>query len=292
MTFDYDFPLPLAEVIKGNVALALAEDLGPGDLTASLIPAERNAKALLISREAGILCGQAWFNACFIGLDPTVRIKWHLEEGATISAGKTLCEIFGNARAILSAERAALNFLQMLSGVASQTRQYADCVRDTNAVIVDTRKTLPGLRLAQKYAVRIGGGQNHRFALWDAILIKENHIAAAGGIRPALTAAESLAETEPCCRFVQIEVENLADMETAINAGATMLLLDNFSVPLLKQAVAINRRYDSPAILEASGGATLKTLAQIAATGIDRISIGALTKNIKALDFSLRVIPN
>ncbi|MCL2021890.1 MAG: carboxylating nicotinate-nucleotide diphosphorylase [Betaproteobacteria bacterium] len=291
MIIDDDFPLPLAEIIQVNVALALAEDLGPGDLTASLIPAERNAKALLVSREAGIICGQAWFNSCFIGLDPNVKIEWRLAEGAPIAAGQTLCEISGNARALLSGERAALNFLQMLSGVASQTRRYADCVRNSGAVIVDTRKTLPGLRLAQKYAVRVGGGSNHRFALWDAILIKENHIAAAGGIRPALLAAEQLAKAEPRCRFIQIEVENLADMEIAINAGATMLLLDNFTLPLLKKAVAINRSHGSPALLEASGGVTLQTLTRIAATGVDRISIGGLTKDIKALDLSLRVIP-
>ncbi|MDR0233670.1 MAG: carboxylating nicotinate-nucleotide diphosphorylase [Zoogloeaceae bacterium] len=291
MLTDDDFPLPLSEIIRANVALALAEDLGPGDLTASLIPANRRAKAELVSREAGVLCGQAWFNACFTSLDPDVKIKWQPEEGASIAAGQTLCEISGNARALLSGERAALNFLQMLSGVASQTRRYVDCVRDTHAVIVDTRKTLPGLRLAQKYAVRVGGGGNHRFALWDAILIKENHIAAAGGIRAALEAAERLAQSEPSCRFVQIEVENLNDMKTALAAGATMLLLDNFTVPLLEKAVALNRELGSPALLEASGGATLKTLARIAATGIDRVSVGALTKHIKALDLSLRVTP-
>jgi len=290
MTIADDFPLPLAEIIKVNVALALAEDLGPGDLTASLIPADNEAKALLTSREGGILCGQPWFDACFTSLDPDIEIKWQVEEGAAIIAGQTLCEIRGKARALLSGERAALNFLQMLSGVASQTRSYVDCVRNTAAVIVDTRKTVPGLRLAQKYAVRVGGGNNHRFALWDAILIKENHIAAAGGIRPALLAAKRLVELQAHCRFIEIEVENLAEMETALDAGASMLLLDNFPLPLLKRAVDLNRQHGSPAILEASGGVTMETLSQIAATGVDRISVGALTKDIKALDLSLRVV--
>ena len=289
-TMNDDFPLPLAEVIHVNVALALAEDLGPGDLTASLIPAKRRAKAEVTSQDAGILCGQAWFNACLTNLDPAVTIKWRCAEGASITAGETLCEISGNARALLSGERAALNFLQMLSGIASQTREYVDCVRDTGAVIVDTRKTVPGLRLAQKYAVRVGGGENHRFALWDAILIKENHIAAAGGIEAALAAADALAQSEARCRFVQVEVENLADMEAALTAGAKMILLDNFKLPLLKKAVAFNVQQGRPALLEASGGVTLKNLADVAATGVDRISIGALTKHIKALDFSMRIV--
>ncbi|MDR2365764.1 MAG: carboxylating nicotinate-nucleotide diphosphorylase [Zoogloeaceae bacterium] len=278
----------LKEEITANARRALAEDIGAGDLSAELVPAGLTIKARVMARTSGILCGQAWFDECFAQLDrdgatPT-RIVWQAEEGASLAPGQTLCELEGAARALLSGERSALNFLQMLSGVASKTRQCVNTVADTRARIVDTRKTLPGLRLAQKYAVRTGGGGNHRLALWDAILIKENHILAAGGIRAALHAALQIAQKNPRCRFVQIEVENLAEMEAALAAGATMLLLDNFDLPALARAVQLNR---GRAVLEASGGLTLADLRAVAATGIDRISIGALTKDVQAFDLSL-----
>jgi nicotinate-nucleotide pyrophosphorylase (carboxylating) len=281
--------LPPEEEIIANVRRALAEDIGGGDLTAELTPAGQKIKARVIARTGGILCGQAWFNECFAQLDratPT-RIVWQAEEGASLVPGQTLCELEGEARVLLSGERSALNFLQLLSGVASKTRRYVDTIADTRAQIVDTRKTLPGLRLAQKYAVRAGGGGNHRLALWDAILIKENHIMAAGGIPAALQAALQIARKSPRCRFVQVEVENLAEMEAALAAGAKMLLLDNFALADLRLAVERNR---GRAILEASGGLTLADLRATAETGVDRISVGALTKDVEAFDLSLRVL--
>jgi nicotinate-nucleotide pyrophosphorylase (carboxylating) len=281
-------PPPDPDLVAADVTRALAEDIGPGDLTALLIPADRIVQADLITREAGVLCGRAWFDACFQRLDPAASICWQAGEGATLTAGQRLCVLRGHARALLTGERAALNFLQLLSGVASRTRQYVDCVAGTAAKIVDTRKTLPGLRHAQKYAVRVGGGANHRFALWDAMLIKENHIAAAGSITAALAAVQKLAAQYPACRFVQVEVEDLLGMDEALDAGATMLLLDNFDLDMLSEAVRQNRARKTPAVLEASGGVTKATLAAIAQTGVDRISIGTLTKDIKALDLSMR----
>ncbi|MDR2637784.1 MAG: carboxylating nicotinate-nucleotide diphosphorylase [Zoogloeaceae bacterium] len=279
----------LAEEIAAQAAAALAEDIGPGDLSAQLIPAQQTGQAWIITREAGILCGRAWAEACFTRLDPGVRLVWRAEEGARVAPGECLCELSGNARALLSGERAALNFLQLLSGIASRTRQYVDLAAGTPAQIVDTRKTLPGLRLAQKYAVRAGGGGNHRLALWDAILVKENHIIAAGGIPPALAAAREISRaSQGRCRFIQIEVENLEEMQEALEAGAEMLLLDNFDLPALREAVARNRLFPRPAILEASGEVTLETLPAIAKTGVDRISIGALSKNVQALNLSMR----
>jgi nicotinate-nucleotide pyrophosphorylase (carboxylating) len=282
----FQFPYPLADEIARNVAAALAEDIGAGDLTASLIPAERLAEATVISREAGVVCGSAWFDHCVRALDPGAKIIWEVTDGQRISPDQLLCRISANARALLSAERSALNFLQLLSAVASKARVYADAITGTRAQVVDTRKTLPGLRIAQKFAVRCGGGGNHRLALWDAILIKENHIMAAGGIVPALQAAHSAAQAAgERCQFVQIEVENLSELETALNAGATMILLDNFSLEMLRDAARIN---DGRAILEASGNVTLETIRLIAETGVDRISVGALTKDVKALDLSMR----
>ena len=282
--------LPPGEEIAANVRRALAEDVGSGDLTAELLPAERKIRAQVTAQASGILCGQAWFNACFAQLDDTLptRISWQAEEGARVTPGQTLCSLEGKARTLMSGERSALNFLQLLSGGASKTRQYVDAIAGSRAQIVDTRKTLPGLRLAQKYAVRVGGGDNHRLALWDAILIKENHIMAAGGIAAAIAAAGQIARKSPHCRFVQVEVENLAEMESALAAKAKMLLLDNFDLPTLRQAVRLNR---GRAILEASGGLTLADLRAAAETGVDRISIGALTKDVEAFDLSLRVIP-
>ncbi|MBL8432187.1 MAG: carboxylating nicotinate-nucleotide diphosphorylase [Dechloromonas sp.] len=283
-----EFDHLLAAEITRNVGAALAEDIGPGDLTASLVPAERVARATVISREAGVLCGRAWFEGCVRGLDPAAEIAWSAADGERIAADQGLCQIRANARALLSAERSALNFLQLLSAVASKARIYADMIAGTRAQVVDTRKTLPGLRIAQKYAVRCGGGGNHRLALWDAILIKENHIHAAGGIAEALAAAGLVAgQAGERCRFIQIEVESLAELRAALDAGATMVLLDNFPLATMREAAAINA---DRAILEASGNVTLETIRGIAETGVDRISVGALTKDVKALDLSMRFI--
>jgi nicotinate-nucleotide pyrophosphorylase (carboxylating) len=284
MSIEFDHLLA-AETTR-NVAAALAEDIGPGDLTASLIPGDHVSRATVISREAGVLCGRAWFEGCVKGLDPAAEIDWRAADGDRIAPDEVLCRIRANARALLSAERSALNFLQLLSAVASKARIYADAIAGTGAQVVDTRKTLPGLRIAQKYAVRCGGGGNHRLALWDAILIKENHIHAAGGIEQVLAAAWAVAEQAgDRCKFIQIEVESLAELRVALDAGATMVLLDNFSLAMMRDAVAINA---GRAILEASGNVTLETIRDIAETGVDRISVGALTKDVKALDLSLR----
>ena len=276
----------LAAEIARNVDAALAEDIGPGDLTASLVPGGHVSRATVISREAGVLCGRAWFEGCVKGLDPAAEIVWRAADGECIAPDQLLCQIRANARALLSAERSALNFLQLLSAVASKARIYADAIANSGAQVVDTRKTLPGLRIAQKYAVRCGGGGNHRLALWDAILIKENHIHAAGGIAEVLAAARRVAgQAGDRCRFIQIEVESLAELRVALDAGATMVLLDNFTLATLLEAAAINA---GRAILEASGNVTLETIRGIAETGIDRISVGALTKDVKALDLSMR----
>jgi nicotinate-nucleotide pyrophosphorylase (carboxylating) len=283
-----EFAYPLAAEIARNVEAALGEDVGPGDLTASLVPAACRARATVISREAGILCGCAWFTACLQHLDPDADARWTASDGERIGAGQVLCEIEADACALLTAERSALNFLQLLSAVASKTRRYVDAVAGTGAEIVDTRKTLPGLRMAQKYAVRCGGGGNHRLALWDAILIKENHIHAAGGIAQALAAAGEVARAAGGrCKFVQIEVESLDELEAALAHGATMVLLDNFTLDMMRAAAGINA---GRAILEASGNVTLETVRGIAETGVDRISVGALTKDVKALDLSLRFV--
>lgn len=281
-----EFPFPLADEISRNVAAALAEDIGAGDLTASLVPAARRVEATVISREAGVLCGTAWFERCISELDPGAQVDWQAHDGDRIPQNQLLCRITADARALLSAERSALNFLQLLSAVASKARIYADAIDGTKAQVVDTRKTLPGLRIAQKFAVRCGGGGNHRLALWDAILIKENHIMAAGGIVEALTAAQAVAQSAGArCKFIQIEVESLAELETALAAGAKMILLDNFTLEMMRAAAKINA---GRAILEASGNVTLETIRGIAETGVDRISVGALTKDVKALDLSMR----
>ncbi len=286
MSIEFDYPL--TEEINRNVTAALSEDVGAGDLTASLVPGERRVKATVISREAGVLCGTAWFDECVRRCDPSATVTWQNADGERIAANQLLCEIEGNGRALLTAERSALNFLQLLSAVASKARIYADAITGTKAQVVDTRKTLPGLRIAQKYAVRAGGGGNHRLALWDAILIKENHIHAAGGIAQAMAAAKQVAEhAKERCKFIQIEVENLDELNQALAAGAQMILLDNFSLDMMRQAARINA---GRAILEASGNVTLETLRGIAETGVDRISIGALTKDVKALDLSMRFV--
>lgn len=272
----------LASALQQNVEAALAEDIGRGDLTAQLIPEWKTASARVISREAAVLCGVAWFEGCFRRLDPGVEIDWHAPEGDTVIPNQTLCDIRGNARALLTAERMALNFLQTLSGTATITRRYVEAVAGTDAMIMDTRKTLPGLRLAQKYAVRVGGGKNQRAGLYDGILIKENHIMAAGGVLQAMEQAMTIA---PAGVPIQIEVENLAELLEALNAGAKLVLLDNFSFPNMREAVLMN---GGRAELEASGGITLENVRAVAETGVNRISVGNLTKHVKAVDLSMR----
>ncbi len=272
----------LASAIENNVAAALAEDIGSGDWTALLTPAGQTARAAVISRGVAVLCGQPWFEACLRKLDPAIAITWFTREGDSMSAGSRVCEVAGKTRALLTAERTALNFLQLLSAVATATRHYVDAVAGTRAKIVDTRKTLPGLRLAEKYAVRIGGGVNHRIGLFDGILIKENHIAAAGGIVAALREAARIA---PPGVWTQIEVENLEQLRDVLAAGAKMILLDNMTLEQMREAVGVAT---GRAELEASGGITLENVRAIAETGVDRISIGSLTKDIKAVDLSMR----
>lgn len=272
----------LSAEIERNVAAAVVEDYRDGDLTAGLIPANKKGSATVITRENATLCGVAWFERCFRTFDPLVTIEWSAKDGDKVSANQVLCEIRGNARALLSAERPALNFLQTLSATASKTRQYVDAINGTHAAVLDTRKTIPGLRLAQKYAVLTGGGMNHRIGLFDGILIKENHIMAAGGITPALVQAFAQAPKDVS---VQIEVENLTQLTEALSAGVKLVLLDNFSPDLMREAVKLNA---GRAKLEASGGITLANIRSYAETGVDRISIGALTKDVKALDLSMR----
>ena len=272
----------LAPTIENNVAAALAEDIGSGDWTAQLIAADSHATASVICRDDAVVCGAPWFDACFRKLDPGSQIEWAVAEGSKVSPGQLLCTVRGTARALLTAERTALNFLQLLSAVATATRRYVDAIAGTRAKIVDTRKTLPGLRIAEKFAVRIGGGANHRIGLYDAILIKENHIAAAGGIEAALLEAARIA---PAGVWTQIEVENLVQLRRAISAGAKMILLDNMTLAQMRKAVGIAA---GRAELEASGGITLAKVRAVAETGVDRISIGSLTKDIKAIDLSMR----
>ncbi len=277
------FDPALAAAFEENIRTALAEDVGTGDVTGLLVPENEWVKARVVVREAAVLCGAPWFEGVMKQLDARIRIEWRYAEGAAMTADTEVCAIEAPARALLTAERTALNFLQLLSGVASVTRQYADVVKGTRASVLDTRKTLPGLRLAQKYAVRVGGGKNQRLALYDGILIKENHIAAAGGITAAMQAAHALHAGVT----IQIEVENLTEMEEALAAGATSILLDNFTLEMMREAVKIN---DGRALLEASGGVNMSTLRAIAETGVDRISIGSLTKDVRATDYSLRII--
>jgi nicotinate-nucleotide pyrophosphorylase (carboxylating) len=276
--------LDLATEIERNVNDALAEDIGAGDWTARLTPERKSAHASVVCRSTAVVCGQPWFTACFQKLDPAARITWLVAEGQNVEAGTHLCEIAGDGRALLTGERTSLNFLQTLSAVATLTRRYVETVRGTRAAIVDTRKTLPGLRLAQKYAVRIGGGVNHRLGLYDGMLIKENHIAAAGGVTRALAQARRVA---PEGVWIQIEVESLDQLNEALREGATMILLDNMGPEQMRRAVEISA---GRAQLEASGGITLENVRVIAETGVDRISIGGLTKDINAADLSMRFI--
>ncbi len=277
-----EFSVLLAHEIERNVLAALAEDIGGGDLTALLTPTARRALGIVTCRESAVLCGTAWFDSCLHHLDAVAQIRWLAQDGDTIKAGQVICEIVAETRALLTSERAALNFLQLLSGTATLTRVYVKAVAGTHARIVDTRKTLPGLRLAQKYAVTCGGGTNHRLGLYDGILIKENHIIAAGGITPALERARSIASGKV---FIQIEVETLEQLAEALDQGATMILLDNMDLAQMRQAVGLNA---GRAELEASGGVRLDTVRAIAETGVDRISIGMLTKDVRAIDLSLR----
>ena len=284
MSSVFDFsPAAIAQLARADAARALAEDVGEGDLTAGLVDPSRRAQARVLARESAVICGAPWAEAALRQVDPDARIRWLVAEGQRCAADQVVLEVEGSARALLTAERTALNFLQLLSAVASKTATYVDAVRGTRAQIVDTRKTLPGLRLAQKYAVKTGGGTNHRIGLYDAVLIKENHIAAAGGVTPVLQAAQRVAAQAV---FIEIEVETLAQLEEALAAGAKMVLLDNMELPVLREAVRINA---GRAILEISGGVTLETLRAYAETGVDRISIGTLTKDVKATDFSMRL---
>jgi nicotinate-nucleotide pyrophosphorylase (carboxylating) len=273
-------PLPLA---GEGANVGLWPPIAINDLTARLIPAAQTARARVITREPAIVAGRPWFDACYRTFDPDCVIDWKVDEGDAVAAGSTLVEISGNARALLTAERPSLNFLQTLSAVATATRPYVDAVRGTHAAILDTRKTLPGLRLAEKYAVRIGGGQNQRVGLFDGILIKENHIAAAGGIAQVLDAAFRLADDAVS---VQIEVETLGQLIEAVAAGANLILLDNFSLEDMRRAVQLTH---GRALLEASGNITLDTVRAVAETGVDRISVGSLTKHIRAIDLSMRI---
>jgi nicotinate-nucleotide pyrophosphorylase (carboxylating) len=268
-------------LVRRDVAAALAEDLGDGDRTAALIPADRILHTRVITREDAVQCGQSWFDETFRQLDPKVRIEWAAADGTPMHAGQTVCRLKGPARAILTGERTALNFLQTLSGTATRTAQYVRAVAGTSATILDTRKTIPGLRLAQKYAVRCGGGANHRMGLFDAVLIKENHIAASGSIAEAVGQARRLSPD----LLLEVEVENLEQLEEAVHAGAQRVLLDNFPTDLLKEAVS---RFSGKIGLEASGGISLETVRPIAETGVDFISTGDLTKSLRAVDFSMR----
>jgi nicotinate-nucleotide pyrophosphorylase (carboxylating) len=272
----------LASVIERDVSAALAEDVGSGDLSALLLPESKTARAVVVCRQEAVLCGQAWFEATFRRLDPAATVSWLAAEGAKVPAKTRVCEVSGKARALLTAERSALNFLQTLSAVATVTRRLVDAVAGTRTKIVDTRKTLPGLRYAQKYAVRAGGGANHRMGLYDGMLIKENHIAAAGGIRSAIVAARKNASPGI---WMQVEVESLDQLKEALGAGATMILLDNMNLDQMREAVSIA---GDRAELEASGGITLDNVRAIAETGVHRISSGSLTKDVKAVDFSIR----
>lgn len=278
-------PPPDAAALRASVDAALKEDLGAGDLTAQLIPAAKVGRATVITREVAILCGAPWVNEVFRRLDTSVRVQWHVSEGERVQPNQELFSLTGSARALLSGERTALNFLQTLSATATATRQFVDAVAATKCRILDTRKTLPGLRLAQKYAVVCGGGVNHRIGLFDAILIKENHIAAAGSIAAAVSAGRRL---DPNV-LLEVEVENFAELQQALDARADRIMLDNFSLDDMRKAVAITRAHaHSNVSLEASGNISLETARAVAETGIDFISIGGLTKHVRAVDLSMR----
>lgn len=272
----------LAVDLERLVAEALREDVGEGDLTAALVPPHQQVSATLIARQPAVICGQAWFDEVFAQLDPEVVVDWHIAEGSQVPANQPLCRLAGASRSILTGERTALNFLQTLSGTATAARRYVDAVAGTGATILDTRKTIPGLRSAQKYAVLCGGASNHRIGLFDAILIKENHIAAAGSITAAAAAAADAGV------LVEIEVENLEQLPEALSTTASRLLLDNFELDQLRKAVALRDELAPDVGLEASGGVTLDTVRAVADTGVDFISVGQITKDLRAIDLSLR----
>lgn len=272
----------LESAAKQNVAAALIEDIGDGDISAALIPSDREASAQILFRQSAVLCGRPWVDEVFRRIDSKVRLEWFFRDGDRISPDTVVLKLYGNARALLSGERTALNFLQMLSATATRTAGFVDLAGSTTTRLLDTRKTLPGLRIAQKYAVGCGGGQNHRMGLYDAFLIKENHIAACGSIAAAVTAARALAPG----RVIEVEVETLDELDQALAIGAPMILLDNFSLQDTREAV---RRAAGRAKLESSGGINETTLKEIAATGVDYISIGTLTKDIQSVDLSMRL---
>jgi len=274
--------LPAQDSIRQDVRRALDEDIGSGDATADLLPADARARARVVTREAAVLCGCAWFDACFQALSDAVRIDWLAHDGDAVVAGAKLCRLEGPARALVTGERTALNFLQTLSGTATATAAFVDAVRGTRTTVLDTRKTLPGLRLAQKYAVRVGGGANHRIGLFDAVLIKENHIATAGSITAAVASARALHPR----LMVETEVENFAELREALAAGADRIMLDEFELHELAQAVA---EVDGRVPLEVSGSVGLDRVRAIAETGVDYVSIGALTKHVRAIDLSMRI---
>ncbi len=276
--------VPVPADLPRQVANALAEDIGSGDLTAALIPADRAGRASVITRESAVICGVPYVEAAFAQVDARARIEWRIAEGDSVVAGQLLFEVNGPARSLLTAERTALNFLQLLSGTATAAHSYAVLLEGTNCRLLDTRKTIPGLRTAQKYAVRVGGGHNHRMGLFDGILIKENHIMAAGSIAGAVDAARRGGAGVP----VEVEVENLAELRQAVDAGADIAMLDEFSLPSLREAVALNAGSLRPLKLEASGGITAATIREIADTGVDFISVGSITKHVRAVDLSMR----
>jgi nicotinate-nucleotide pyrophosphorylase (carboxylating) len=276
----HSLPADLAQ----QVERALAEDIGAGDVTAALIPAEKLGRATILTREDAIVCGIPYVDATFARLDPAVRTRWAVEEGGQAAAGQILATIEGPARALLTGERTALNFLQLLCATATAAHRYAACIEGTGCRLLDTRKTIPGLRTAQKYAVRVGGGRNHRIGLFDGILIKENHILAAGSIAAAVAQARAAGRSIP----VEVEVETLAELQQAIDAGADIALLDDFPLPLLEQAVTLNRGARRPVQLEASGGVNLQNIRAIAGTGVDFVSVGGITKHVRAVDLSMR----
>jgi nicotinate-nucleotide pyrophosphorylase (carboxylating) len=277
-------PVPIPADLPQQIERALEEDIGGGDLTAALIPAGASARASVITREKAIICGIPYVDGTFARIDPKVRIEWKVAEGAAAMANQTLFEVTGPARALLTGERTALNFLQLLSGTATATHAHVELLKGTACRLLDTRKTIPGLRTAQKYAVRVGGGQNHRIGLYDGILIKENHIMAAGTIARAVAAARASAATVP----VEVEVESLDELRQAIAAGADIAMLDDFPLQRMTEAVAINRAAPKPLKIEASGGVTMDTIRSIAQTGVDYISVGSITKHVRAVDLSMR----
>lgn len=274
-------PGELPADIKSSVRRALSEDIGSGDLTAELLPATRQVLASVSCREQAVLCGAPWFNEVYRQVDDSIQISWNLEDGDDVEPGQIVCTLRGPARSVLTGERTALNFLQLLSGTATTTKHYLSLLGHTRTRLLDTRKTLPGLRTAQKYAVACAGGKNHRMGLYDAILIKENHISAAGSISAAVKRAKSMH------RNVEVEVETLEQLQEALDAGVNQIMLDNFEPVDMRKAVELNA---GKAILEVSGGVTRETIADIAATGVDYVSVGALTKHVRAIDYSMRII--